>query len=787
MKKYPDTKKTDGMACFLAFLLIGALAGNVFPQELLPGKWQNITYRGKPVFAQEDGGVVIEGASAEDSGSWYQIFPVTAKGWGFGFSCEVETRGLEGHGVRWYVTFKDAGQKVVKESLGVPCKQKDGKQKLSLRVKTPEGAATMVVRINLDRSKGRIKASQFQIREAREDEDAVMVEGRVLCDDNQNRTIDESDPGIPNAVVSDGVELAVTDQKGNFQFKHSVSVGGTGQSFQVFVSVPSGFEPVHRKSWFQSVSVVPDTPARAQLLLKRVTRNCENFSWAHISDTHLQPEEPAVSGATSFIYRYARGSRTWDAFFGTIIPRVLKDAPAFVVDTGDIGLKECSADPAADTRKYGDRLQQIDATIYTVQGNHDGMEILELCPPYYSFNYGRFHFVCLNRFFDGFPDRSFKTMFEWVKKDLRACPKDTPVIVMEHMHFGADRHPNLEAFMDAVAGANLKAVFFGHTHGIMVCPLPNGIPQICTPSANYGGGWCNSYDGYPPTYRVVRIEGDRIVESAARTLEGDNPLTFVTPQHRMVLDGMMFPYMNASKDWDGILRVNYFDFGYDKIASMEWSLDGGEMQPMKKGRVASFCQGSWTSQKDIRQGMAKGRHVLKVQARKENGESRTAEIEVFTDADLLAGRNILPNPSFEEAGQDGRSPAGWAAPDGKQVEWVDGVGHAGKRSLRMSLEPYKWVELLPGGIEVDCSKRYHLTVWVKGENVTDCSYAIFSGFSDAHITRLPAGTYDWRPVNVQFRIKPGITRISLFMANWKAGAQAASIWVDDLSLKAVEN
>src|SRR5262249_58339201 len=47
--------------------------------------------------------------------------------------------------------------------------------------------------------------------------DAVAVAGRVVDDRNANGVADPGEPGLPAVVVSDGVELAVTDAAGAYR------------------------------------------------------------------------------------------------------------------------------------------------------------------------------------------------------------------------------------------------------------------------------------------------------------------------------------------------------------------------------------------------------------------------------------------------------------------------------------------------------------------------------------------------------------------------------------------
>jgi hypothetical protein len=183
---------------------------------------------------------------------------------------------------------------------------------------------------------------------------------------------------------------------------------------------------------------------------------------------------------------------------------------------------------------------------------------------------------------------------------------------------------------------------------------------------------------------------------------------------------------------------------------------------------------------------------LTVKATNDSGKEFERSIVLYAEEkDLPTEKDLIPNASFEKVStSDKEKPEAWNIGNNEGVEWDSSVKKNGKRSLKITLKPWKRIWLLDN-IPVDPKKLYHLSYWVKGKDVLNMSYVIHPGFSDAHIVRLPKGTYDWEKVNVQFRIKPGLKKIGFLIANWyrkplKPGQPYGTIWIDDIKLNAIK-
>lgn len=597
----------------------------------------------------------------------------------------------------------------------------------------------------------------------------IEFKGSVFFDANGNGTMDAGERGIAGAEVSDGVSVTLCDDKGAFRICRDIP--SKKQPFTLFVSIPSGYFSVSGDAWFRSIEPGQKTES-IDFPLQKSEKSQEKFSFIHISDTHLQSSKSDKQNR-SFIYKYTPGTKTWDMFFGKFIPDILKEEKdaAFIIDTGDMGIRETSSDPVADGKLFRKRLDTLPLPFFFVPGNHDGTETASIAPLYYSFNYGKFHFVCLSRY--PVTPAEMEQELEWLKKDLACYPPETPILIFTHMHWGTEKYSDKQdALFKILESRNVNALFFGHCHSLITAKHKN-VLQISTPSFNYGGGWAQEYAGYPPSYRLVKIDGENMTVNAIKNVEKpDDKLWILCPKDKMIVEGAMYPYFNATSKWDGKVHALFLGPDFNKVKSVTCRID--DAVPLKM-RGNSMTQGQWISLEDMRKNLSPGRHDLTVVAEMVDGSRIEKKIEIFTHEKYMPpAENIIKNPSFEE------NPV--LTPT-TIMSWDSSEKCSGARSIKMVFTA-PWEKVSVGGdIPVDPDKLYNLSFMVKGENVQEVR--IFQGFSDAHIVRLPAGTYGWTKINSQFRIKPGIRQIGLIFVNVSTG-RPVTIWVDDIVLREVK-
>ncbi len=356
-------------------------------------------------------------------------------------------------------------------------------------------------------------------------EEGTTVYGFVTCDGQ----------GVPDAVVSDGVEVVTTDENGFYQ------IASEKKNKTVFVSVPSGYEPVADGIVPKFYGVLTGNAGALEQISFHLTKSdVTDYTLLVFGDMHLA-NRPNTGDATQFhrftddvneymsanpgkkIYALTLGDMTWDLYwtdYGYDIPKYI----------------ECM-----------NYQLDHDLIVYHTIGNHDHHETAvgdfnktsdyrnNLGPTYYSFNIGDYHYVVLDDidFMDDIADRDnyvedvASVQLEWLAKDLATVDRDTPVILAMHAPIYRDnslspgtRLKNASELLSVLEGRKVH-IFTGHTHRSMT------MDKLGTASSGYFehnagaicADWWWSYqesgilistDGTPGGYTIVDISGKDI-------------------------------------------------------------------------------------------------------------------------------------------------------------------------------------------------------------------------------------------------------------------------------------
>lgn len=252
----------------------------------------------------------------------------------------------------------------------------------------------------------------------------------VYTDKNGNGKKDADEAGIPNVVVSDQLNVAVTDAGGVYHLDH-----GINYPF-VFVSVPSGF--ASKAHFWQNAG--DSTSGEVNFPLEKTAEQKE-FTFIQGSDTHISPAS---------VDRMQKFRSTIDSL-----------KPQFVIVTGDLvkdALRVNEKEATSYYELYRDEAGKIKVPVWNVPGNHENFGIerqLSLVSPkhplygrnmfhhyfgpdYYSFNYGGIHFVGLNSvefedtWYYGHVD---SIQLAWLEKDLASIPNSMPIVTFNHIPF----------------------------------------------------------------------------------------------------------------------------------------------------------------------------------------------------------------------------------------------------------------------------------------------------------------------------------------------------------------
>ena len=354
----------------------------------------------------------------------------------------------------------------------------------------------------------------------------ATVYGKVIC----------GGEGVPDAVVSDGINAVKTDKDGVYQLPSKKYHG------YVFVSVPSGYEPsrsgilpvIH-----QQLLAGISTPERVDFTLNKAVGQ-ENHTMLMLGDIHLANRtddrkqfrdfvtdiNSYVSQATGKIYGMTLGDMTWDLYW----------------ETNNYGYREYLADAQTITG----------LTIYQTIGNHDHSmyqtgdfntvkEYKEVIgPTYYSFNVGKVHYIvlddveCTNAtpttdnngkacYVRDYNASLVQDQLDWLAKDLSFVPTSTPLVVTMHIPLykpgGSYRFDsNGSQFERILRPYSQVQLFTAHTHTLYNVDkssdthiFEHNAGAICGTwwwSAKETPGIHIGQDGSPGGYMILKVNGD---------------------------------------------------------------------------------------------------------------------------------------------------------------------------------------------------------------------------------------------------------------------------------------
>lgn len=267
------------------------------------------------------------------------------------------------------------------------------------------------------------------------------------------------------------------------------------------------------------------------------------------------PAAPAASGKFTLVHitDLHLGSGVGNKNAPAVLTDVLSAYPeaAFLVSGGDmteLGLPE-------EYKSYKDLLENFKAPIYHTPGNHEsrwtdaGKSYFQkyLGPTYTSWNYGGVHFVTLDSSIAKGQNGHFdKQMLLWLKKDLAALPKDTPVILFTHHPFFFDEGDIEANFSDndwdlwtTIRDYNIRAFFVGHGHRQGYWKV-NGIPIIMTKAAMENGYTAITIDSEKQEMTVsLKVLGAEGYPTTTQELDKISlQKTFTTPTIKIISPGV---------------------------------------------------------------------------------------------------------------------------------------------------------------------------------------------------------------------------------------------------------
>ncbi len=344
--------------------------------------------------------------------------------------------------------------------------------------------------------------------------------------------------GVPNVVVSDGIEVTKTNSDGIYYLESSKKNG------YVFISIPSNYEVGQKNKlpyFFDYLTA--STTVIDQRNFELVEANNNNHVIIAMADMHLanrnnditQFKSGFYSEASSYasqlkstgmkVYGIALGDMTWDAYW---------------------------YENSYSLSNYLNEIEGIGFQIFNIMGNHDNDPYKAqdfpaestfkqiIGPSYYSINIGKVHYVILDdiQYINSagtqgtigardYNEIVIPDQMNWLRKDLaEITDKTTPIVVALHSPLNSvsvNSSGDLISSTDLLNGSELKSVLnefssvkfiSGHTHVNYNVEISNNMYEhnIAAISATWWWTGKNGYagnhickDGSPGGYGIFEV------------------------------------------------------------------------------------------------------------------------------------------------------------------------------------------------------------------------------------------------------------------------------------------
>jgi 3',5'-cyclic AMP phosphodiesterase CpdA len=267
---------------------------------------------------------------------------------------------------------------------------------------------------------------------------------------------------------------------------------------------------------------------------KTTTTEEDGFSFAFLTDIHLQPEKAAVAG------------------FRQAIDSVNKLNPVFVITGGDLVMDALDQTYGRVDSLYDLYIEvsgELNMPVYNTVGNHEvygwhreeegiesnpefGKKMFEskMGERFYSFDHKNWHFIILDAIYRGedghYIGKIDQEQLEWLKADLGKTDKLTPIVITVHIPFITSRTQLSQGALAANSEGgvitnslevlklfsehNLKLVLQGHLHYNEDLFVGNKVHFI-TGGAVSGRWWSNKPGDHPEEgFQMIHVKGDEL-------------------------------------------------------------------------------------------------------------------------------------------------------------------------------------------------------------------------------------------------------------------------------------
>jgi len=365
----------------------------------------------------------------------------------------------------------------------------------------------------------------------------AAVVGHVFADRNGNGKLDTGDRGLEGVLVSAWNRTTRTDAKGAYRLE---LVAG---DHVVHPAWPDGVWPAATPYW-RAVTLGGNSEETADFPMVRRTTSVPFYA-AQLTDTHAARDQAD---------RMAKLCESIDSF---------RKAPAFVVNTGDLGsAASARSDAEAEanwTRDYLPCVKPLKAPLLHTCGSGDygGARTAEwtgpkqlagrggfrrYCGPLnHAFSAGGWHFIFIEVAVPRTPPSAGVALdippetLTWLKAYLETVSRWEPKALFCHARPDETTSGGKE-LEKLLKGKDFRAIFVGHDHKIARFKFAD-IPGFVTGAAS-GTDWVShNLSGDAQGYRVIEFERNRAVTSAYVSPWREHHIQVVSPAPHAVLRG----------------------------------------------------------------------------------------------------------------------------------------------------------------------------------------------------------------------------------------------------------
>lgn len=350
---------------------------------------------------------------------------------------------------------------------------------------------------------------------------------------------------MEGVVVSDGTDVVLTDENGEYRIRSNKSNGF------VFVSIPGNYTVAtegNRPRFYNSLTGSSNQLEIHDFTLMPVDNTC--YTLLIHADQHL-------ANRTDDLEQLSRS--VLPDMNAMIHSEKVKGNKVYSLSLGDISWDQFWRANSFDIMDAAKSLEALECTLFHSIGNHDNNPYISddwmssdlfrhnIAPTFYSFNIGEVHYVMLDNIIYNNPDATSSVMgkrtydraltqsqLDWLKKDLEILrDKEMPIVICAHVPFYSEpslknneqttgrNMLNMEALEQILMPYSNITLFSGHYHRNfnVSSPFVTGIEEHNIASLSGSLWWtaCSGYspnhictDGSPGGYGLLRVDGNKL-------------------------------------------------------------------------------------------------------------------------------------------------------------------------------------------------------------------------------------------------------------------------------------